>query len=70
MHCFSISSVVLLMIAGIHFSTQQENSADITSQLTKFSFSFFQVSLLSKNFITIKKMICIIFTLYSRLQKN
>jgi len=44
----------MLMMAGIHLSTQQENSsAQITSQLTKFSISFFQVSdinpLITKN---------------------
>jgi len=43
MHWFSISLVVLLMMAGIDVSAQQENSAEITSQLTKFSISFLQV---------------------------
>jgi len=46
MYCFSILSVVMVMMAEIQGSTQQENSsADlITSQLTKFSISLFQVS--------------------------
>lgn len=56
-------------MAGIEFSTQQENSADVISQLRKFFMSFFQVSDVYSLMISLKYFL-IAFFYYRRLQRN